>query len=523
MLFEILFAIITVIFVAMGVYLIFLKEKTLPKSVSLKKLEKMEDELNKVAEKLNTTPVSLIKELDITKAALMNFFKILEQNQVPVENLDNTLREMAKRYKTLLATTEQLNPEDSQVSVLIEEARQALNEGQFTKAEMLFNEASELDIESLKQAQLEIQRMQEVKNKRFLSAAKSKAANGQLKESQLAYKVAAEYYEESANLVPQGEDKIHAEYLNSAGCNFQDAGLYDKAQVYYEQALSIRERVLDKDDPNIVISLNNLAELYRIQGKYAETEPLLQRALTISEKVFGQEHPNVAQSLNNLALLYVSQGKYSEAEPLFQQALGILKKVLGEEHPNVANSLNNLAILYADIGNYGQAKLLFERALAVWEKVYGETHPKIAIGFNNLARLHRIIGNYNQAESLVQRALAIDEKILGNEHHNVARELNNLADLHREQGKYDEAKPLYERSLAIYEKVLGNEHPEISKSINDLAMLYEAQGHYDKAKPLYERALAIAQKTLGQEHPHTQLFTNNYNNLLEKIAEKNNG
>jgi tetratricopeptide (TPR) repeat protein len=54
----------------------------------------------------------------------------------------------------------------------------------------------------------------------------------------------------------------------------------------------------------VATSLNNLAELYRIQGNYGDAEPLYQRALRIWETALGPDHPLVATSLNNLAVLY---------------------------------------------------------------------------------------------------------------------------------------------------------------------------------------------------------------------------
>jgi hypothetical protein len=43
---------------------------------------------------------------------------------------------------------------------------------------------------------------------------------------------------------------------------------------------------------------------YQLQGRYAESEPLYQRSLTIRERVLGPEHPDLAESLNDLAGLY---------------------------------------------------------------------------------------------------------------------------------------------------------------------------------------------------------------------------
>lgn len=51
------------------------------------------------------------------------------------------------------------------------------------------------------------------------------------------------------------------------------------------------------------------------QGRYDAALPFAQRALAIQEKVLGPEHPNVAMSLNDLALLYRAKGDYARADP----------------------------------------------------------------------------------------------------------------------------------------------------------------------------------------------------------------
>jgi hypothetical protein len=47
-----------------------------------------------------------------------------------------------------------------------------------------------------------------------------------------------------------------------------------------------------------------------------KAEPAYQRAITIREKVLEPEHPDVAASLNNLANIYYWRGDYAKAEPL---------------------------------------------------------------------------------------------------------------------------------------------------------------------------------------------------------------
>jgi len=78
--------------------------------------------------------------------------------------------------------------------------------------------------------------------------------------------------------------------------------------------------------------------MYVAQGQYALAEPLYKRSLTIWEKALGPDHPDVAASLNNLASLYKSQGQYAQAEPLYKRSLAILEKALGPDHPSVATA-----------------------------------------------------------------------------------------------------------------------------------------------------------------------------------------
>jgi tetratricopeptide (TPR) repeat protein len=293
----------------------------------------------------------LAKQLGVTEAALKSFFKILEQKEVPPEDLDSTLRTIAGRYKDLQKKLAEVSGEDTVVAELKHQAKEALEAGDFDRAEKLLNEASAKDLEAARA-------WQERAKQRLLSAAASKAQNGDLKFTQLAYTEAAEYYRQAAEPVPAGEERILAEYLNLQGKASLEGGYYVDAQQPFERALVLREQALGPDHPNVATSLNNLAELYRAQGQYAKAKPLYRRSLAIREKALGPDHPDVAGSLNNLAELYRHQGQYAKAEPLYRRSLAIWEKALGPDHPNVAKNPNNLASLHHAQGQYAKAEPL---------------------------------------------------------------------------------------------------------------------------------------------------------------------
>ena len=83
------------------------------------------------------TEINLAKELGVTTSALKSFFKILGQKQVPLEDLDNTLRQIANKYNELRLKFDTLKSDDNIVIDIKKEAEIALNSGEFEKAKDL--------------------------------------------------------------------------------------------------------------------------------------------------------------------------------------------------------------------------------------------------------------------------------------------------------------------------------------------------------------------------------------------------
>jgi tetratricopeptide (TPR) repeat protein len=297
--------------------------------------------------------------------------------------------------------------------------------------------------------------------------------------------------------------------LSNLGELYEDMGEYAKAGPLLQEALRVRQKVLGPEHPDTANSLNNLASLYEAMGEYAKAEPLYQEALRIRQKVLGPENPETANSINNLALLYQDMVEYAKAEPLYQEALRIRRKVLGQKHPSTADSLNNLASLYKHIGEYAKAEPLYQEALRIRQKVSGQEHPDTATSLNNLAELYDYMGEYAKAEPLLQEALRIRQKVLEPEHRDIAESLNNLGELYEHLSEYAKAEPLYLEALRIRRKVFGPEHPDVAVGLDNLAGLYKAMGEYPKAEPLYQEALKIFEKVLGPEDPDTATCLDN--------------
>jgi len=316
--------------------------------------------------------------------------------------------------------------------------------------------------------------------------------------------------------------------LNNLAELYRHLGEYEKALTFYQRTLDIREKMLGPQHPDTVSTLNGLAELYRMMGHYDKELPLYQKVFDSYERMLSPQNSEVAMALNDLALLYSDMGNYDKALPLYQRTLKIVEKALGPEHPYVATTLNNLALLYYEMGCYGnqtgcydKALLLYQRSLDICEKRLGSEHPDVATTLNNLSGLYKSMGEYEKALSLYQRTLKIVEKGLGPEHPYVATTLNNLALLYYEMGEYEKVLPLYQRALDIREKTLDTQHPDVAATLKNLADTFHKIGRLNESLQLYERSLDIIEYKLGTAHPYFNITIANlielYNSMLEEM------
>jgi hypothetical protein len=162
--------------------------------------------------------------------------------------------------------------------------------------------------------------------------------------------------------------KLEAARRYVAGKNFPEA------EAALKQLADLDRRKLGASHPVFAISLERIADLYRLEEQEAKAEPYLRKALQVYRSAWGENHQQVADALNQLANLERGLDKERNAERLYKQAIRIYERSLGKEDTAVADPLFNLAQLYFDAGQSERAKPLFQRALLIYESNKGSQH-----------------------------------------------------------------------------------------------------------------------------------------------------
>lgn len=502
------------------------------------------------------------KQLDVTEDALRHFFRIIEHERVPFDDLLVTLSEIAIHYKTLRRRLDALTTDHADVERRKAAAREAIETGNFGEAEKLLGEA-EATVAKIRENQ-----RREINDSYVLEAGLA-AAQGDTKMMRLAYAEAAVDFQRAVNLLestvgdgPQQRDEFLADYLaewgraaigaggyraaidslrksidvrqrkngtrsalaaashGSLGSAYREIEEYREAEKCFRSAWAIRKEIFGRQSPEVAESLSSLARVCCDQGRYDRAEKLLQRAVKITEERSGTKDLILAEMLSSLARLRREQGRYMDAARGYRRALMIRKvfprlRVRREgrnrwlDHPELTRNRADLAFAYRAQGRYSRAKPLYERALAMQEEVLGPEHPELVTSLDHLAALYVDQGRYDEAEQLYKRAVKLARKRLGSAHTDTAQSLNNLARVYQSQGRHSEAEPLYLEAAGIYEKVFGPQHRELATTLSNLALLCQCEGRHAEAESFYLWALSIREGTLKEYHPDVAETLNN--------------
>src|SRR5262249_35107821 len=156
----------------------------------------------------------LAAKLGFTSAPVVEFFKILGEQDVPEEKVPARLIEVATHFAHTRDELAALEPDDQHAGELARSAKQALDRGRLTEADVLLEQAKEGELAALRQAREFKQKAQEAEDRHALNAAKLLAGRGNIAMTQLQYASAAEHFKQAAALVPPGHSDQTADYLH---------------------------------------------------------------------------------------------------------------------------------------------------------------------------------------------------------------------------------------------------------------------------------------------------------------------
>ena len=211
------------------------------------------------------------------------------------------------------------------------------------------------------------------------------------------------------------------------------------------EAKNLYNEVL-KLEPNHSNALNNLGEIFRVEGETEKAKICYEKAIEVN--------PNLASAFNNLGLIYSKNKDKFKAKDLFIKAVDL--------DSNFANPNYNLGIIYKELGDYKKAKIFYEKVIKI--------NSNHADTYNNLAIINEELGETQNARKNYSKAIEINPKhinALWNSHIlafdigealSILRKINEIDKQNIKSRIMTSALESYKGNFELYNKLLNSEH-----------------------------------------------------------------
>ncbi|KOS39510.1 hypothetical protein ACN38_g9663 [Penicillium nordicum] len=308
---------------------------------------------------------------------------------------------------------------------------------------------------------------------------------------------------------------LRASLLASVSWYDEQQGRFHLAIEKAKDSLQIRERLLDSEHQDTLMSLELVADAADGLDDFRVADEILTRLLAIRERNVGLEHPSTLKTMDSLAQLIARQCQYNRARLLIERTIKLRAKSLGLEHRDTLKSMNTLASILSSVQEFDRAHEIHQKLYEIRSRILGSAHPETLTSLHNLALAVSRQGKYKEAEEMYRQALRGREEALGSDHSSTLTTTNNLAVLLAQQARYEQSEALHRKTLQARQKALGYEHLSTLMAMSNLGDCLRLQDKQIEARGLFIEIYECAKKKYGNAHEYTAMWKDKIT-LLEK-------
>ena len=274
--------------------------------------------------------------------------------------------------------------------------------------------------------------------------------------------------------------------LNQLAIACRHTGQYTEAEQAYLQAINLHRAYAGKTG-ELAVVLSNLSTLYVDMGRDAEAQTIEKQAFEARQASVDWNDPQMLASVRDLAEVYQRQGDLSQAANVLKQAFDHSRPLLGE-HPDVASLAHNLGDLWTELGNPARANAYFAHALKIQRAAFGNIHKDVASSLMGMAATAIVP---EQATSYVHEALEIQRALTGEQSAEYARYLGAWALMKMRENGFRGTRAMLQRVLAVQRATLDARSVDIIETLNSLGLVHHMNGDYANAELFYREVLTL--------------------------------
>ena len=286
------------------------------------------------------------------------------------------------------------------------------------------------------------------------------------------------------------------------GLNRRHFRRFDVAEQYLEALLTLCEQRLGPDHPETTQSTVDKALFLRDLGRYWLAEPLLKRALAQYDRTTSRDWTKIVIALQNLIGLLRLQNRLEDALPHMERIVKIEGELRPREEGHV-NALTSLALVNRDLRNYDKSRQWLDEAIEIERRRSGGSSVQLAFALDVRAGLEALTGRKEASLASIQESLDIRRRLQGPKHPDTADALRYLALAHQRVGDHDKAMAVLAEARAVLSERFGADNLRTLENDEVVGRVLVARGRLDEAEQAFQRVARLRTSQLGADHPAT--------------------
>lgn len=305
----------------------------------------------------------------------------------------------------------------------------------------------------------------------------------------------------------------------SLACAYAHQGNFEEARNFLEKTKEIQENILPENDLDLSYTYVCIGANYRDLGEYEKSLNFFQKAQIIQEDVLPENHSELAETYTGIATIHGCLGDYCKSLEFLGKVQVIQENTLPNNHPDLAETYRLFGDFYGNLGDNKESLKYYEKARNIQEEILPNTHPDLANTYNGIGVAYGKLGDFENALIFLVKAQNIEEEIFLDNHPHLATTYSNIGWVYVKKGDFGEACAFFEKARSIQEITLRQNHPDLATTFDNLGFSYGELGDTNKQLEFYEKARIIQEETLPHYHPDLAVTYNNIGHAYGKSGE----
>jgi hypothetical protein len=334
---------------------------------------------NEARAKAEARAAELGAQLGFTQGAVISFFRIVGERDVPPEQIGTKLGEIAAKQRALMDRWSVLDTADPATAALAAQAKAAIDAGRYDEADAALVRARDQETAAARQAEQLAQDAQQAAERRWLRVAEADGKLGDLAMTRLRYSDAAQHYAAAASSVPAARQDERRQYLG-------------------QEALALYKQGDERGDNGAAaLAIDRYRALAGTTGR---------AALPLD---WGRTQVDLGSALQRLGERESGTARLEEAVAAFRAALEELTRA--RVPLEWAKTQNNLGTTLSTLGERESGTARLEEAVAAYRAALEElTRARVPLDWamtqNNLGTTLSTLGERESGTARLEEAVA---------------------------------------------------------------------------------------------------------------------